>query len=119
GIGELTQRFAEAIAKKNSIRLDSSVVEVRVRRARVETVVYRDAGEKDIEVQGSDVISCIPLPRLLYLLNPRPPADVLASARSLMFRDLIAVCLELKRERVTRDSWIYVPDPAFAFARVL
>jgi protoporphyrinogen oxidase len=119
GIGELTDRFAAAIEKKNTIRRDATVVEVRVKRARVESVVYRDAGERDIEAQGTDVISCIPLPRLLYVLNPRPPADVLASARSLMFRDLIAVCLELRRERVTHDSWIYVPDPAFAFARVL
>jgi protoporphyrinogen oxidase len=119
GIGELTERFAAAIEKKNTVRRDSTVVEVRVKRARVEAVVFRDASEQDIEVTGSDVISCIPLPRLLYVLNPRPPADVLASARSLVFRDLIAVCLELRRERVTRDSWIYVPDPAFAFARLI
>lgn len=119
GIGELTDRLAAAVEKKNAIKREATVVEVRVKRARVEQVVYRDAGERDIEVEGTDVISCIPLPRLLYVLNPRPPADVLASARSLMFRDLIAVCLELKRDRVTKDSWIYVPDPAFAFARVL
>jgi protoporphyrinogen oxidase len=119
GIGELTDRFAAAIEKKNTIRRDATVVEVRVRRARVEQIVYRDAGERDIEVEGTDVISCIPLPRLLYVLNPRPPVDVLASARALVFRDLIAVCLELRRDRVTRDSWIYVPDPAFAFARII
>ena len=119
GIGQLTGRFAAAIAKKNTIRTDASVVEVRVKRARAESVVFHDAGGRDIEVPGTDVISSIPLPRLLYLLNPRPPADVLASARSLMFRDLIAVCLELRRDRVTKDSWIYVPEPGIAFARVL
>ncbi|HVY60653.1 MAG TPA: FAD-dependent oxidoreductase, partial [Planctomycetota bacterium] len=119
GIGELTGRFASAIQKRNTIRTEASVVEVRVKRARAESVVYHDASGRDVEVSGTDVISSIPLPRLLYLLNPRPPADVLASARSLNFRDLIAVCLELKRDRVTRDSWIYVPDPTIAFARVL
>jgi protoporphyrinogen oxidase len=119
GIGELTERLAAQIEKKSTIRREATIVEVRVKRARVESIVYRDAHEKDIEVQGSDVISCIPLPRLLYVLNPRPPADVLASARALQFRDLIAICLELKKERVTKDSWLYVPDPAFAFARVL
>ncbi len=119
GIGQLTDRFVAAVESKNPIRTNATVVEVRVKRARVESVVYRDAAEKDVEVQGTDFISCIPLPRLVYVLNPRPPADVLASARSLIFRDLIAVCLEIRRERVTRDSWIYVPDPAFAFARLL
>lgn len=119
GIGELTGRFAAAIQKKNQIRTDATVVEVRIKRARAESVVYHDADQRDIEVAGTDVISSIPLPRLLYLLNPRPPADVLASARSLAFRDLIAVCLEVKRERVTKDSWIYVPEPGIAFARVL
>jgi protoporphyrinogen oxidase len=119
GIGELTGRFAGAIQKKGTIRTDASVVEVRVKRARAETVVYHDAGGRDVEVAGTDVISSIPLPRLLYLINPRPPADVLASARSLVFRDLIAVCLELRKDRVTTDSWIYVPEPGIAFARVL
>ncbi len=119
GIGELTNRFAAAVRKRNQIRTDATVVEVRVKRARADAVVYRDAAERDVEVAGTDVVSSIPLPRLLYLLNPRPPADVLASARSLLFRDLIAVCLEIKRERVTKDSWIYVPEPGIPFARVL
>jgi protoporphyrinogen oxidase len=119
GIGELTDRLATAVEGKNAIRRNATVVEVRVKRARVDSVVYRDASERDIEVAGTDFLSCIPLPRLLYVLNPRPPADVLASARSLVFRDLIAVCIEVRRDRVTRDSWIYVPDPAFAFARLL
>lgn len=119
GIGQLTSRFAQQIGKKNVLRTDASVSEVRVKRARVESVVYRDAIEREIEVHATDFVSSLPLPRLLFLLSPRPPADVLHSARSLAFRDLIAVCLEIKKERVMRDSWIYVPEPAIPFARVL
>jgi protoporphyrinogen oxidase len=119
GIGQLTSRFAAEITKKNVIRTDASVTEVRVKKARVESILYKDSSDREIELSATDFVSSLPLPRLLFLLSPRPSADILHSARSLVFRDLIAVCLEIKKERVTRDSWIYVPDPAIPFARVL
>jgi len=119
GIGQLASRLGAQILKKNVMRTDVSVTEVRLKRARVESVVYRDASDRETEVHATDFVSSLPLPRLLFLLSPRPSADILNSARSLVFRDLIAVCLEVKKDRVMRDSWIYVPDPAIPFARVL
>jgi protoporphyrinogen oxidase len=119
GIGQLTDRFAGEIERRGIVRRDAAVAEVRHRRGRVEAVVYKNETEHDSEVAGTDFISSIPLPRLLHLLSPRPPADVLASSRSLLFRDLITVHLEIDRERVTNEPWIYVPDPEIAFARIL
>ncbi|GIW72324.1 MAG: hypothetical protein KatS3mg102_1866 [Planctomycetota bacterium] len=120
GIGQLTGRLGEAIEQLGvTVRRSAAVTQLVVRRARVEEVVYRDAEGRELRTTGTDVISAIPLPRLLHILHPRPPADVLASSRALGFRDLITVCLELARERVTEDSWLYVPEPRIGFARVL
>jgi len=119
GIGQLSEAFAETIERRGSIIRGATVTEMHVRRARVETVVYRDASGKLHEQKGTNVVSSVPLPRLLYLLKPSPPGDVLASARALKFRDLVAVCLELRRDRVTEDSWLYVPDAHVGFARLL
>lgn len=119
GIGQLASRFAAAIQRRNVIRTEATVTEVRVKKARVESVVYRDATDREIEVHATDIVSSLPLPRLLFLINPRPPHDVLASARALLFRDLVAICLEIAKERVMSDSWIYVPEPSIPFARVL
>jgi protoporphyrinogen oxidase len=120
GIGQLSRRLATSIEDGGvTIRRSAAATELIVRRARVETVLYRDRDGKERETSGTDVISAIPLPRLLHILNPPPPADVLASARSLQFRDMITVCLEVARERVTTDSWLYVPEPRIGFARLL
>ncbi len=119
GIGQLSTELARAIEERSVLRRESAVTEVRVRRGRVECVLCKDSEGKIHEVTGTNVISSIPLPRLLYLLNPRPPADVLAAARGLCFRDMISVCLEIRREQVMQDSWLYVPEPAIGFARVL
>ncbi len=120
GIGQLSRRLAAASEERGArIRRSAAATELIVRRARVDTVVYRDRDDARRETRGTDVISAIPLPRLLHILNPAPPADVLASARSLKFRDMITVCLEIARERVTSDSWLYVPEPRIGFARLL
>ncbi len=121
GIGMLTDRLVAAIEPRSKILRDASVTEIRHRRSRVETIVYREgASERDVEIgNGTDFISSIPLPRLLYLLNPRPPADVLVAARSLLFRDLVSVHLEVDRERITDVSWIYVPEPDISFGRII
>ncbi len=119
GIGQLTERFAAGIDQRNRIRREAAVTEVRHRRGRVESVVYRNGTDLDHETTGTDFISSIPLPRLLHLLEPRPPADVLASSRGLLFRDLITVVIIANKERATREPWIYVPDSEIGFARVL
>jgi protoporphyrinogen oxidase len=120
GIGQLSDALAQAIGQRaGQVVREATATEIVVKRARVETVSYRDGRGEAHALEGTNLISSIPLPRLIYLVNPRPPADVLASARSLQFRDIISVCLEIQRDRVTRDSWIYVPDPAIGFARVL
>lgn len=119
GIGQLSDALAERIERKNELLRDGTVTEVRVRRGRVKGVTYRDRKGDSHEAQATHLVSSIPLPRLLYILSPRPPADVLASARALLFRDVISVCLKLRREQVTRDSWIYAPDPQIGFARLL
>lgn len=120
GIGQFGAKLGLAVkAAGGCIRLGATVREVSVRRARVERVAYTNEAGEHFETNGSHVISAIPLPRLLHLIQPQPPADVLASARSLVFRDLITVCLELDRERVTGDSWLYVPEPRIGFARLL
>ncbi|MHC4829987.1 MAG: FAD-dependent oxidoreductase, partial [Planctomycetota bacterium] len=118
GIGELSASLAREVESKNSIRREATVTRVRVRRARVEAIEYRDHDGAQ-ELACTNLISSIPLPRLVYMLDPRPPADVLASAQSLPFRDVISVCLELDRAQVTEDSWLYFPDPAIGFARLL
>jgi protoporphyrinogen oxidase len=69
------------------------------------------------EYSGSEFISSIPLTVLVRLLNPQPPAEILQAAASLRFRDLVVVTVMLDRERVTDQTWMYIPDQAVPFGR--
>ena len=65
----------------------------------------------------SRLVSTIPLPALVELLRPRPPAEILHIARRLRFRDMMVVALVLDRERVSRDHVTYYPERRFPFSR--
>ena len=45
------------------------------------------------------------------------PADVLAAADQLTFRNIITVNLMLKKRQVTNDTWLYVHDRNILFGR--
>jgi len=52
------------------------------------------------------------------LLQPAPPAEVLAAAEQLRFRSLVILFLILDRPQLSPDHWIYVPSPEIGFCRL-
>lgn len=62
-------------------------------------------------------VSSLPMDDLVRLLEPRPEPAVLAAAEKLRYRDLVTLFVTFRRERVTRDHWIYFPDADCPFAR--
>ena len=55
---------------------------------------------------------------LAHGLTPKPPQDVIDSAKSLEFRSVICVNLMLDMPRMTKDTWIYCHDDGLGFARL-
>ena len=66
----------------------------------------------------TDVISSMPLPHLLRAMDPPPPADVLAAADGLGFRDFLTVALVVPEEAAFDDNWIYVHQPEVQVGRI-
>jgi protoporphyrinogen oxidase len=64
------------------------------------------------------VLSSIPVTELIMILEPGAPDEVKEAARKLRYRDLVVVAVMFNRERITQDSWIYIPDPAIVFGRL-
>jgi protoporphyrinogen oxidase len=75
-------------------------------------------GDNTRELPAKRVISSIPLPRLIKLLQPQAPEKVRRAAANLSYRSLIIVCLILKRPMDSDDQWIYVHDPDFKVGRM-
>lgn len=117
GFGRFSERMAGAIqATGNQIRLGAGVERVHREGNRVTGVTVRT--EKGTElVQAENYISSIPLTLLAKIIDPAPPAEILAAADSLTFRNIITVNLMLKKQQVTPDTWLYVHDRNILFGR--
>ncbi|MDP7079771.1 MAG: FAD-dependent oxidoreductase [Candidatus Undinarchaeales archaeon] len=65
------------------------------------------------------VISSIPLPELIGLLEPEPPANVVEAAGKLRFRSHVSLFITLDKSSVFPDQWIYFPDKNIPFGRIM
>jgi protoporphyrinogen oxidase len=60
----------------------------------------------------------MPLSALVRTFDPPPPADVLAAADSLHYRDFLTVALVVPAERGFPDNWIYIHYPGVRVGRI-
>ncbi len=64
------------------------------------------------------VISSMPMSALLRAMDPPPPAEVLAAADALKYRDFITVALVVPDKYSFPDNWIYVHSPDVIVGRI-
>ncbi|MCF6290799.1 MAG: FAD-dependent oxidoreductase [Desulfobacterales bacterium] len=118
GPGLMWQRFQEAIeAADGEVRLNTEVVRLEHDQGRVGMVVSRCQG-KTRRFSVEQVISSIPVTRLVQLLDPPPPEPVLAAARGLSYRAFLIVCLIVDRADLFPDQWIYVHSSEVRVGRI-
>ncbi len=117
GIGQLSDRLRERIEENNSVFTDTSVECVNHSEFRVQSISIRNQSQM-LEIPTDECISSIPITRLVSLLNPSPPAGILETAAKLRYRDLVIVAIMVDRERVTNQTWIYIPEQKIPFGRI-
>jgi protoporphyrinogen oxidase len=118
GPGQMWETFRTRVEGAGiPVSVNTRAVAVRHRDEHVESVVVeRDGREEELPVTG--VLSSIPLSELVFSLEPAPPADVVAAARSLRYRDMVIVALILEGGQPFPDNWIYLHDPGTLAGRV-
>ncbi len=113
GIGAI----ADALARECGA--DAIRVECPITR-----LVHDGEAIRNVEVgggQGMDVdrvVSSLPLSVTLKILDPPPPAEILALADTIRYRQVRLVVLMVDRESITRAATVYFPDAAFPFTRI-
>ncbi len=130
GIGRISDRLKEDIEAGNNIVLTDSCIE-RVNHSdfKVESIVVKHlipphpplvkGGRGDLSVMhGIEFISSIPITKLVKMLHPAPPENILTAASKLRFRDLVIVAVMINRKRVTDQTWIYIPEQKIPFGRL-
>ncbi len=117
GAGFLYEKLAENLRQNGrKISLETRPMRVRHAGGRIEAVTLAGpAGER--ELRCSNLIESVPVTEFLSLLEPAPPADVLAAAGGLKWRSQVHLFITLDRPKVTDDQWIYFPERDLPFAR--
>jgi protoporphyrinogen oxidase len=115
GPGMMWERCHELVeAQGSKVVFDSPVTKVPRNEAGATHVV---AGGSSYE--ADHVISSMPFNLLLKAMDPPPPAEVIAAADDLRFRDFLSVALVVPADKVAwTDNWIYIHDPEIKTMRV-
>ena len=118
GPGMMWERCAEIVTERGSkVLFESTVTRLEHENGRV-TAVTAETDGVPTRYECTDVISSMPIRALLEGMDPPPPADVLAAARGLTYREHITVALVVPEDAGFPDNWIYIHDPDVAVGRV-
>lgn len=117
GIGQISERLKAEIDQRNRVLTNTRIVRVNHCGYKIESIVTRTGSQASI-FKGNEFISSIPVATLVQLLHPKPPIDVLGAASRLRYRDLVIVTIMINRERVTDQTWIYIPEQRIPFGRI-
>jgi protoporphyrinogen oxidase len=117
GIGRIADRLGEEIQRQNEVFTGTSVERIHHADSMVDSIVVRSHLGTSV-VRGEQFIATIPVTKLVRVLNPSPPQDILDAAARLRFRDLVVVAVMLDKERITSQTWLYVPEQKIPFGRI-
>ena len=117
GIGRIAERLRDEIQRKNEVFAGTSVESIHHSDSVVEGIeVKNHPGTSAVE--GEQFIATIPVTKLVRMLSPSPPRDILDAASRLKFRDLVVVAVMLAKERATSQTWLYIPEQKIPFGRI-
>ena len=118
GPGMMWERARDKVeAAGIPVVMNTEVVGIRHEDGKATALTLRRDG-KEFEVQCDHVISSMPFSALLRGMDPQPPADVIAAADGLGYRDFMTVALVVPESEGFPDNWIYIHDPGVEVGRV-
>jgi protoporphyrinogen oxidase len=120
GPGMMWERCAEHVrARGGTVTLNTGVDKVyweRGKGAVAVSVTGPDGAAARIET--GHVVSSTPISALVRSMEPAAPAEVLAAAGDLRYRDFLTVALVVPQEAGFPDNWIYIHTPGVNVGRI-
>ena len=119
GPGMMWERATELVtARGTKVVFNSTVTAVHHADGRA-VAVTATADGVPTRYDCTHVVSSMPLTALLKAMDPPPPAEVLAAANGLNYRDFLTVALVVPADAVAwDDNWIYVHEPEVKTMRI-
>jgi protoporphyrinogen oxidase len=118
GPGMMWERCKELVEQAGSkVLFDTPATRILREGGRATAVVSAVDGA-DTAYPADHVISSMPFPLLVRAVDPPAPAEVLAAADELAFRDFLTVALVVPESAGFPDNWIYIHDPGVKVGRI-
>jgi protoporphyrinogen oxidase len=118
GPGMMWQTVANSLRTNGSeVQLGAEVDGIIWSGNKVKALEVRCNGQVDV-IAGSNFISSMPIREAIQKFKPAVPAEVLAAANDLKYRDFLTVALIVNRSEIFPDNWIYIHDPNVKVGRV-
>ncbi len=121
GPGMMWERCAEIVTERGAeLVMNTTVTTIKrdPEAKRATAVVARTADGETVEHPADEVISTMPFSYLLKAMDPPPPAEVIAAADQLRFRDFLTIALVVPVEYGFPDNWIYIHAPEVQVGRI-
>jgi protoporphyrinogen oxidase len=118
GPGMMWQAFQEYVEQRGGqVLLYSKIKRVRHVNGSIISIDYMN-DNKTREIAIEYLISSMPVPELVSILEPKPPDKVTAAAGRLSYRAFIIVILILNKKDVFPDQWVYIHSPDVRVGRI-
>ncbi len=119
GPGQMWERCTEIVEERGgAVRMETLVTRVRHENGRAVSVTARAKDGTETTYDCTHVVSSMPMSELLRAMDPPAPAEVVAAADDLRYRDFMTVALVVPEDAGFPDNWIYIHDPAVRVGRV-
>jgi protoporphyrinogen oxidase len=107
-----------AIKIKNlggQVLMESKVTTIHLENSKIQYCEVND-GEKTF--YGKNFVSTLPIKKLISILEPPVPNEVLSAGNQLKYRDFLTVVIVLNQKEVFPDNWIYIHEPNVKLGRI-
>lgn len=116
GYGQICERMALELGP--AVLLETQPIGLRHEGDRIVGADLRASDGRRWSMSPEHVVSSIPIPVTVGLLDPPPPPEVVRAASGLRFRAVVFVAVFVDAPSVRPESWIYLPSPEISFGRI-
>jgi protoporphyrinogen oxidase len=119
GPGQMWEAARDQIkAGGSAVHMDAAVETIEHDGSAVTAFITRDHRDRRTRYLGNHFVSTLPVRTLIRSMTPAAPAEVVAAAESLKYRDFLTVVLIVNKAETFPDNWIYIHEPDVRVGRI-
>ncbi|MBB78272.1 MAG: hypothetical protein CL844_04650 [Crocinitomicaceae bacterium] len=112
GIGSIFEKMS--LIFQDQVNLSDAAIRINHLNYKITSVVFKKSGLVPVDV----LVSSLPIEKMIFLLNPSPPIEVIESAKRIKFRNIVLVSLFLNKKSINMNGSMYFPSKKYPFTRI-